>query len=714
MTKGRRRVTTVADRPVPGGFGGEATRVGALVEYSSDIITVLDGEGRVVYSSPAATRVLGYEVGFMRNRSAFDLVHPEDLDRVVSQFAEELATPGPGEPIKFRMRHADGSWRYVEAIGSNWLDDPAVRGVIINARDVTERVHTEDALRASEERFRGTFEHAPIGMAIVDEQARIVRCNQALAEMLGYSPQQLIGMTTDQLTHPDDRTVSSDKLRALFAGAVSSYESEKRYVHADGHSVWVSLHVSAMRGAEDERKYVIGHVQDITERKAVDELLARQAMHDPLTGLLNRGAFLDRLRLIQEHTSAAGARVAVLFLDLDHFKVINDSLGHEVGDQLLVIIAERLRRTLRPRDSVARIGGDEFTIAFGGIGQPAGAQRMAERVLREVSRPVLLTEGEVFVTASIGVAISGPGVQPPETLIRDADVAMYRAKQHGRARIEFFEADLRDHNLDQLHTNAALRHGLERNEFQVHYQPIVDLATGNVTGFEALLRWQHPTRGLIPPAEFIACAEETGLIVPIGTWTFEQACSQLARWRAHDNRHLMMSVNLSPRQLLEPSLPATIARILKATKIPPDMLWLEITETTLMYDTDSATRALQALRTQGVHFSIDDFGTGYSSLSHLKGLPIEALKIDQTFVDGLGTETEDTAIVTGVISLATALGLTTTGEGVETREQLDHLRRLGCTNAQGHYLAAAQPAACLTDASGQVQSQHWLSTPHAD
>jgi diguanylate cyclase (GGDEF)-like protein len=380
-------------------------------------------------------------------------------------------------------------------------------------------------------------------------------------------------------------------------------------------------------------------------------------------------------------------------LDVDHFKVINDSLGHGAGDQLLIAIGERLRRTLRPNDSVARFGGDEFTVLCRDVRQPAAAMRMAERILEAVARPVLLPQGEVFVTASIGIALSGRRNPASETLVGDADAAMYRAKRSGRAHAEFFESDLRDRNLEQLHTNAALHRGLERDEFQVHYQPVVHLETGQITGLEALLRWQHPDRGLVQPGEFIAYAEESGLIVPIGTWILEQACSQLARWRAEsEGRHLTISVNLSPRQLVEPSLQNAIAQILKSTKVPPDALWLEITETTLMYDTDSATHALQALRRQGVHFSIDDFGTGYSSLTHLKGLPIEALKVDQAFVDGLGRDPEDTAIVTGVVRLANALGLTTTAEGVETPEQLDHLRRLRCTYGQGNFLAPAQPA----------------------
>jgi diguanylate cyclase (GGDEF)-like protein len=503
-------------------------------------------------------------------------------------------------------------------------------------------------------------------------------------------------MHVGQLTHPDDRAESETKLRALFAGEVASYELEQRCVHADGHPVWVALSLSAISGINGKPQYSIGHLQDITERKAVEDLLTHQAMHDPLTGLPNRGAFLERLGRVQGAAKRQAGRVAVLFLDLDHFKVINDSLGHHAGDQLLITVGERLRRTLRPNDSVARFGGDEFTVLCRDGRQPAAALRMAERILEEVARPILLPQGEVFVTGSIGIAVSRRGGRPDEALVRDADLAMYQAKRSGRARAEFFETDLRDRNLEQLHTNAALHHGLERDEFEVHYQPIVHLNSGEITGLEALLRWQHPERGLITPGEFIGYAEESGLIVPIGIWILEQACSQLALWRAEPNgRHLTISVNLSPRQLVEPALPNTIARILKTTKVPPDALWLEITETTLMYDTDSATRALQTLRNQGVHFAIDDFGTGYSSLTHLKGLPIEALKVDRGFIDGLGRDPEDTAIVTGVVRLATALGLATTAEGVETPQQLDYLRGLYCTSAQGNFLAPALPAPSL-------------------
>jgi diguanylate cyclase (GGDEF)-like protein/PAS domain S-box-containing protein len=666
-------------------------RFGPLVAYSSDIITVLDAEGRVVYSSPAALRLFGYEPGFMYGQSAFDLVHPDDVDRVLTQFLEELARTGPGSPVEFRMRHADGSWRHVEALGHNRLDDPAVRGVVINTRDVSERVRVEEALRESEERFRGAFERAPIGIVITDQEGRILRCNDALAVLLGYAPDDLVGRTVHELTHPDDRPGGQDRLTRLFAGECSNYQLEKRYLHADGHSVWVSVSVAVMHDQGGAPLFSIGHIQDVTERKAFSEMLAHQALHDPLTGLPNRSLFLDQLRLAQRRFRRANT--AVLFLDLDHFKMINDSLGHDAGDQLLVVISDRLRRNLRPNDSVARLGGDEFTVLCHDIRDPGTAMRTAERILRDVAQPVKLARGEVFVTASLGIALSGSRPQDPESLLRDADAAMYRAKEHGRARAEFFEANLRDRSIEYLQTHAALYHGLERDEFEVHYQPIHRIDTGHLAGFEALLRWRHPERGLVGPSEFIGNAEESGLIVPLGTWILEQACRQLAEWRHEPSwADVTMSVNLSPRQLVEPSLPGLITRILRETNVPPERLWLEITETTLMYNTDSAASALRALRGQGIHFSIDDFGTGYSSLSYLKRLPIDALKIDHSFIEGLDEDAEDTAIVTGVISLADALGLATTAEGVERPEQLVRLRSLGCTYAQGNLLASAQPA----------------------
>jgi EAL domain-containing protein (putative c-di-GMP-specific phosphodiesterase class I) len=362
---------------------------------------------------------------------------------------------------------------------------------------------------------------------------------------------------------------------------------------------------------------------------------------------------------------------------------------------------------LRPSDTVARFGGDEFTILCPDVDDPSSVMLLAERVLEEIARPVLLADNEVFVTASIGIACSRHSAETPETLVRDADTAMYRAKDHGRHRAEFFDQRSRARTLEHLHTGNALHRALERGEFELHYQPILELETGRVIGFEALVRWRHPERGLIMPIEFIGLAEETGLIVPIGAWVLETACIQAARWQAAgpDDRPVFISANVSPRQLSQPSFPEQIERVLRHSGIRPGTLWLEITETTLMHDTESASSALRALQTQGIHLAVDDFGTGYSSLSHLKRFPIEALKIDQSIIRGLADNAEDAAIVTAVISLAHALGLSSTAEGVETPEQLAALRTLGCEQAQGHLFAKPEPAAL----AGELHSWSLLS-----
>jgi len=447
---------------------------------------------------------------------------------------------------------------------------------------------------------------------------------------------------------------------------------------------------------------MIGQIEDITERKAIGERLVHQAIHDPLTGLPNRLLFMDRLRDLMARGQRRKHRVAVLFVDLDHFKVINDSLGHEAGDQLLLAVGHRLRRMLRPTDTVARFGGDEFTILCPDVDDPESVTRLAERVLDEIARPVWLVDGEVFATASIGIACSlqrADAPESPETLVRDADAAMYRAKELGRRRAEFFDQRLRARTVEHLHIGNDLHRALERSEFELHYQPILELEMGRVSGFEALCRWRHPDRGLTGPVDFIGLAEETGLIVPLGAWVLETACAQLAAWQAErpDDEHpLTVSANVSPRQLAEPSFPDQIRDVIHQSGIRPGSLWLEITETALMHDTESATSALRALRGLGVHLAVDDFGTGYSSLSHLKRFPIEALKIDQSFIRGLNRDGEDAAIVTAVVSLAHALGLTSTAEGVETPEQLADLRTLGCEYAQGNLFAEPMPASMVS------------------
>jgi diguanylate cyclase (GGDEF)-like protein/PAS domain S-box-containing protein len=566
--------------------------------------------------------------------------------------------------------------------------DTRLEQLLESTRDLAdEREQADSSFAKAQEHFRTAFVHAPIGMGLIAPDGRIQYVNRAFAEMLGRDEAELRGVSMLAITHPNDRGDVDDALRDAHHDPDAAYRIDQRFVHADGHDVWASHSGSMACGPDGTPLSLVCQIEDVTERRARGELLAHQAIHDPLTGLPNRLLFVDRLR----RSLADHEAVAVLFLDLDHFKVINDSLGHAAGDRLLVAIADRLRVAIRPDDTVARFGGDEFTVLCRGVPDEATAQEVARRLANSVERPITLPDGEVFATASVGIALPDGEDESPETLLRNADAAMYQAKEQGRARSEVFRLDTRARAVQHLQTGNALHRALERGELRMHFQPIMNLEDSQIDGFEALLRWEHPERGLIGPDEFVPLAEETGLVVPIGCWALEEACRQAAAWHAQGS-DMTISVNLSPRQLSEASLPDDVARILDMTGIRPDTVWLEITETTLMADAEAAVHALGKLRSLGVHLAVDDFGTGYSSMTYLKRFPVEALKVDRTFVDGLGRDPEDSAICTAVVSLAHALGLRAVAEGVETPEQLAELRTLGCELAQGYLLGRPAPA----------------------
>ena len=428
-------------------------------------------------------------------------------------------------------------------------------------------------------------------------------------------------------------------------------------------------------------------------RRAFGEAV-HQATHDALTGLPNRTLVIDRLTHALARARRRPGALAVLFVDLDRFKVVNDSLGHSVGDEVLIQIAQRLRDAVRPGDTVARLAGDEFVVVCEDVAGEADVLLLADRVALAVAAPIPLYGRDAIITASIGIALASPDTRA-EDLLRDADVAMYGAKERGRARLEIFDQAMRTRMLERLEIEHALRRALAHNEFVLHYQPTVSLRTGRTVSVEALLRWPDPERGLVMPDEFIPVAEENGLIVPLGRWALEEACRQLASWRAQypECADLQVSVNLSARQFADPDLVPSVAAALCEAGLPPSRLWLEITESVLMDEAEATIETLKALRALGVHLSIDDFGTGYSSLSYLKRFPVDVLKIDRSFVDGLGADPEDEAIVTAVVRLAHALDLQVVAEGVETAAQLAELRRLGCNAVQGYYFAHPQPAA---------------------
>jgi diguanylate cyclase (GGDEF)-like protein/PAS domain S-box-containing protein len=513
--------------------------------------------------------------------------------------------------------------------------------------------------------------------------------------ILGFTPEQWLAdpHLWAKRIHPEDRERVYARESQLDEPTAPE---EYRMLHRDGHTVWVRDHATLLADGLGRLRWH-GVLSDITDRKlaeaernSVEENMRHQALHDSLTGLPNRALIFDQLERARPRP---GRQLAVLLLDLDRFKFVNDGFGHASGDALLVEIAPRLSEALRPNDTVGRLGGDEFVVLLADIADKRVATEVAERIGAALRRPFRLEGTEHFVTVSIGIAFAGGERVAPDALIRDADAALYRAKERGRGRYEVFDSALRVRALERLALENDLRRALDRDELHVRYQPVVSLRDGTLASVEALVYWEHPQRGLVEPANFIPVAEDSGLIAPIGEWVLRESCRQACAWHAAnpDAPPLGVSVNLSARQIVQRDLPGTVARALRDTGLDPRALCLEITESAILDDAGTADRTLRALLSLGVGLVLDDFGTGYSSLSYLTRLPIEGLKIDRSFVEQLGAGERPTAIVTAIVRMAQALSMGVTGEGVETARQLHDLRRLGCDRAQGFHIS--QPLA---------------------
>src|SRR5829696_4199647 len=536
-----------------------------------------------------------------------------------------------------------------------------------------------DDMRLSEERFRNAFEEAPIGMAIVNASGAFVRVNSSFSTTTGYPLDELVGMRMAQLVPQD----AQEEYRQTWASPDQG-ELERRFVRADGSMGWGLW----QRTTASDGQFLL-QCLDISDRKQAQEQLELQATADALTGVPNRPRFLELLQETITIWTPAGRKIAVLFLDLDDFKIINDSLGHGAGDRLLTETARRLERVLRPGDSLARFGGDEFTICLGDIADEEHALRITERLLGVLRPPVVLDGERRYLTASVGLTLTGRTDAEPEELLRDADAAMYRAKELGKARCEVFDDSMRKRAVERLELETSMRGALEREELRLVYQPKVELTGERIVGVEALLRWDHPTHGTIPPLKFIPLAEQSGLIVPIGAWVVQEACRTAARWQKEFGRDdLLIAVNLSPRQLGSTELVDVVRDVLTDTGLAPSTLCLEVTESALMADVAAARETLHELKALGVRVAVDDFGVGHASLKQLKQLlPVDMLKIDKSFVDGLTTDVEDRAIIEAVIILAGSLGLDTVAEGVEDADQAAALRDLHCRLAQGYHFS---------------------------
>ncbi|MDQ3387906.1 MAG: EAL domain-containing protein [Gemmatimonadota bacterium] len=792
----------------------------ALLENASDVVALVSADGTIAYVSPAVELVLGHDPESQVGRNVFAWVHPEDVAQVVRAFTAAARGAAAEGVLPFRVQHRDGSWRVLEATATNRLSASALEGIVLTARDVTERRYaqiahrqlrevldgtpdfvftfdpsgrilyvngaarhllgliepdiarfnfsdfyppwasermvteaipgalqdgdwrgelallepegreclvsqvlvahrTEDgataflsvtarditegkraesALRESEERFRQMAENIEEVFWLVDRSEwRVLFVSAAYETVWGRSCESLHADPGSLLRdiHPDDRAEGAQTLEEFFVEG----EREYRIVRPDGELRWIRSRSFAVRNADGADYRVAGISEDITQRKERDEHLRHMALNDSLTALPNRTSLLHRLkRALVRLDRQPNSAFTLLFVDLDRFKLINDSLGHIRGDEVLMAIARRLETCVRPEDMVARLGGDEFAILLHQTSRASDAARVADRILSCLQEPFTVAEHEVFVGVSIGIVPSG-GYSAPEDILRDADIAMYRAKVGGRGTYRVFDGAMHAEVVSRLQMETDLRRALERGEFVLYYQPIILLATGEISGVEVLLRWQHPTRGQIMPTDFIGVTEEIGTIIPLGWWVLREACLQLSSWaQAFPGiPALSVSVNLSARHFSQRGIALRVEEILTETGVDPRRLKLEITETVMIENARAARTTFEELRALGVEICIDDFGTGYSSLSYLDQFPIDTLKIDRTLVARIGPAGDGGEIVRTVVTLAQDLGMRVIAEGIETLPQLHQLRSLGCDLAQGFLFARPLPAAAFQE-----------------
>lgn len=633
-------------------------------------------------------RVLGYRPEEFVGSPHDAFVHPDDLPGTVAAAGEALAAGHRTWSSRYRLRHRDGTWRW-DTRFTDLHDNPAVGGIVANIRDVTDETTAIHALRESESLYRSMVETATECISIHALDGRITFANPKMAEMLGMSVADVQQRSIFDVVDPADRAIATTKLRRRGQGIAEQYEFA--LLKADGTTCDVLISASPLHDTDGAVTGVLSMMTDITDRKRAEADNQRLALEDSLTGMASRTLLVDRVSHLVAQQGRHVGTAAVIFMDLDDFKRINDSRGHSVGDQVLREVASRIRGAVRPQDTVGRYGGDEFVVILDRLDTPGDAVAVAERIVDSLDDPVVVGDAPVMARASLGISLTPAG--SADNLMRDADTAMYRAKERGGGCYELFDSSLGARVKARRQLEVDVRSAVDHQEFQLHYQPVVGI-DGGLRGFEALARWDHPERGQVSPGEFIPVAESTGTIVELGQWILSRACHDLARWRSRPGwGGLTMAVNLSGRQLARPGLADSVDALLRSTGLEPSALCLEMTESVLMDDTVAASAALNSIHDLGVQLAVNDFGTGYSSLLYLRRFPVDALKLDRSFVAGVDDNPLDSTIVQAVIDLAHSLGLTSVAEGVETSGQLRALRAMECDLAQGFYWSPGIAAA---------------------
>jgi diguanylate cyclase (GGDEF)-like protein/PAS domain S-box-containing protein len=672
---------------------GEALRASeqrfrSLVENGADVNLVLDQEGLLQYVGPAVERALDRRPADLLHRCWQEILHREDWPQahVLLHRAER-----DSEPTELRLLHASGEWRYFEAVAHCRLEDPHIQGIVVNCWDVTERKRVEVALRQSEERYALAARGANDGLWDWDLETDLIYLSPRWWSMLGYPEEARSESPKAWLdrVHPRDVALLRAELQRRAGEGSATFQCEYRIRDRAGEYRWMLCRGIAVYSETGSLIRLVGSQTDVTERKSAEDQLVHAAFHDELTDLPNRTLLMELLSAcIQRKAHNPDWSFAVLFLDLDRFKTVNDSLGHLMGDKLLVSVSRRLLTCVRSGDTVARLGGDEFAILLDGMEGLLEAERVADRIQRELQFPFDLDGYEIYASASIGIAGSSFGYERPDDVLRDADTAMYAAKFLGKARYAVFDEDMHARVVSQLNLENDLRRALDRDELRVEYQPIIRMHDQKLSGFEALVRWQHPERGLIPPSQYISLAEDSGLIIAIDHWVLREACLQHREWSRRSGGELLsVSVNLSTRHLSQDGLVQRIDEILAESGVPGSALRLEVTESAVIENSQEASIVLEQLRERGVQISMDDFGTGYSSLAYLHRYPFDVLKIDRSFLGTASPDKEAWDVVQTIISLARVMGLRVVAEGVETAAQVERLRRLGCDYAQGFYFS---------------------------